>query len=169
MSTLNVDAIQNLAGDTPFAPVLATKQTATGSTVDFTGIPSYVTKIDLLLSEVSMTGTDDIAVLLGDSSGFETTGYVASSHNQLGTAANATTHILVQGTGAAFVLSGVITLRLIDSATDAWVWSGVIKLSTTASAQVAGSKSLSDTLTQIRFGTSGSDTFDSGAFNINYS
>ena len=41
MSTLKVNAIQNLVGQERFGPSLMTPVTASGTSVDFTGIPAW--------------------------------------------------------------------------------------------------------------------------------
>ena len=57
----------------------ATKQaTTSGSSINFTSIPSGVNKITIILSAVSADGTAAIRVQIGDSGGLETSGYLGS-------------------------------------------------------------------------------------------
>ena len=48
-----------------------------GTSVDFTSIPSWVRRITIMFDGVSLSGTDQILVQLGDSGGLETTGYIS--------------------------------------------------------------------------------------------
>jgi hypothetical protein len=61
-----------------------------------------------------------------------------------------------------------IVFTLVGS--NAWVASGAITSATTNdNVQICGSKTLSDTLTQLRITTvNGTDTFDAGSINILY-
>jgi hypothetical protein len=60
---------------------LGTAQASTsGTSIDFTGIPSYVKRVTVMFSGVSTNGTSLVQVRLGDS-GLETTGYLGGSGN----------------------------------------------------------------------------------------
>jgi hypothetical protein len=50
---------------------------ATGSEVEFTGIPSWARRITVMLNGVSLTGTDKILIQVGTAGGFATSGYVS--------------------------------------------------------------------------------------------
>jgi hypothetical protein len=49
---------------------------ATGTAIDFTGIPSWAKRITVMFSGVSTNGSSILQIQLGDSGGVETTGYV---------------------------------------------------------------------------------------------
>jgi hypothetical protein len=73
----------------------------------------------------------------------------------------------MNGSLAAHIRSGNIVLTTIGS--NIWVASGVIKSSTAQTVILAGDKTLSDVLTQVRITTvNGTDTFDAGTVNILY-
>ena len=152
----------------------ATAQASTsGTSIDFTGIPSWVKRITVMFSGISTSGTSNIQLQLGDAGGFETAGYNGAM-TRMGAAALATSQypttgfLLVNDLLAADVLSGVFTLPLIGSN----IWCGAHQLAehaATACFAGSGTKTLSDTLTQVRITTvNGTDTFDAGTINIMY-
>ena len=56
---------------------LATAQTASGTSVDFTGIPSWAKRITVMFRGLSLTTSDDILVRLGAGSSPVITGYTS--------------------------------------------------------------------------------------------
>jgi hypothetical protein len=144
-----------------------------GTSIDFTGIPSWVKRITVMFSGVSTNGTSVPIIQLGDSGGFETSSYLgtaARSGTQTG-GANNTSGFFVEDAGAATaVRHGSIFISLLNSSTNTWSASGVIGRSDSANAYIqGGAKSLSDPLTQVRITTvNGTDAFDAGTINILY-
>jgi hypothetical protein len=154
------------------APVVSgTAVTASGTSVDFTSIPSWVKRITVMFSGVSTSGISNILVQLGDSGGFETTGYVSTACSTYGVGSDIDTStaafILTAEVVAAGLLYGNVVICLQNTSNN-WVSSSV--LSGNSRMQYAsGGKSLSDTLTQVRITTvNGTDTFDAGSINILY-
>ena len=143
-----------------------------GTSIDFTGIPSWAKRITIMLSVMSTNGTSNILCQIGDSGGFENTGYTsgcsfAQISNQAGAANSTAGYILINGVGAANTYSGHVVLTNITGNT--WVSSHVIGVQTTYNYFGGGTKTLSDTLTQVRITTAnGTDTFDAGTINILY-
>ena len=158
------------------AIVRGTEQaTTSGTSIDFTGIPSGVRRITVMLVGVSIDATTELLLQLGDAGGFETSGYLSSASalvdaSSVSSGNSTTGFILTKGLGSGGVLHGKITLELEDAAGFTWVEAGSLAQSNTAANQVsAGSKSTSDELTQMRITTvSGAANFDAGAMNINY-
>jgi hypothetical protein len=154
------------------APIVSGTATAasSGTAVLFSNIPSWVKRITIMFNEVSLSGTDSILVQIGDSGGIETTGYVSSSVNTTGAAGNtvnSTSGFIVAGTLATYVNSGALVLTLMGS--NLWIASGAGKLSTGVGWFGGGSKTLSDTLTQLNITVTGANTFDgAGTVNILY-
>jgi hypothetical protein len=151
------------------APLIAgTAQTASGSSVDFTSIPSWVKRITLMLEGVSTNGTNNPVIRIGDSGGLEITGYFSQAGNISGTNATqlttATASWAIPSGNAANTLSGVYTIVNITGNT--WLISGTGTGNTGNISYIAGSKTLSDTLDRISFITA--DTFDAGTINILY-
>jgi hypothetical protein len=144
-----------------------------GTSIDFTSIPSWVKRITVMLNGVSTNGTSEYLLQLGDSGGVETTGYTGVSARQ-GAAGNVFTTStagfpLTDTVAAANLHQGLITVCLIGA--NAWVVSGLTSFNGAASstATVSGGKTLSDTLDRIRITTVGGvNTFDAGTINILY-
>lgn len=146
--------------------------TTSGTEFDFTGIPSGVRRITIHFLGVSVSGTDDILVQIGDSGGFETSGYISTTGVMSSGGSTATTSstagFVMYSNAATDVCSGTMTLNLMDAATFQWVSSHSHKVATTAAAAGGGEKALSAELTQVRITRTGTDTFDAGAVNISY-
>lgn len=149
---------------------LGTEQaTTSGTTKDFTGIGSNVKRITINFFGVSKNGTDHYHILLGDSGGFETSGYLGASSSMAGSVAttNFTAAFGIRDGLATTLMHGTITLTLEDAANNTWVASGVLSSSNASTSfLVSGTKSLSGTLTQVRIKFAGSNSFDAGALNI---
>lgn len=155
--------------------VSGTSVTCAGQTsIDFTGIPSWARRVTVMLNGVSTSGTSGILVQIGDSGGIENTGYVSGTsaigNGSVGSLVTSTAGIVAaSGTAAASTNSGAVTL--INVSGNGWVASGTLYYSGAATFAVAGNKTLSDTLTQVRITTiNGTDTFDTtpsaGTINI---
>lgn len=150
-----------------------TSVTASGTSVDFTDIPSWVKRITVMFSGVSTLSTSFKQIQLGDAGGIETTGYLSTSTNFSSTttaSALYTSGFVLRSNLAADLLNGSIVLTLLDSSANTWSCVGVTSDSVASSqCLVSGSKALSATLTQVRITTvNGTDTFDAGSINILY-
>lgn len=144
-------------------PVLETAQpTTSGTTFDFT-IPSSANRVQVILDQVSLSGTDDLLVQLGDSGGIETSGYVCSSGNRVNEVTSTAGFILQQGGNAANLMSGVMTLVRISG--NIWIGSHAVTKGGAPSAG-AGSKTLSAALTTVRLTRTGTNTFDAGSVTV---
>jgi hypothetical protein len=142
-----------------------------GTSIDFTGIPSWVKRITVMFSGVGTNGTADLLIQLGDSGGVETTGYLGSSSNLGATTlvtSNYTAGFGITSANAANINHGSFVLTFLASNT--WTMSGLIgRSNATNTITTAGSKTLSGTLDRVRITTSnGTDTFDAGSINILY-
>lgn len=152
--------------------VLETAKTATGTEVDFTGIPSWVKRITVMFSGVSTNGTSNWLVQLGDAGGIEGTGYLSygllTGVSAVSGGATYTTGFGLAVAAAAANCHGQVTLTTAGSNT--WTCNGILARTDAANGIiVAGAKTLSDTLAQIRVTTSGgTNTFDAGTINILY-
>lgn len=143
-----------------------------GTSIDFTTIPSWVKRIIVMFNGVSTTGTSLIQVQLGSTT-FTTTGYLSSS-SQFATAptiaaANSTTGLLITGsTSAAALWYGTATICNISSNT--WVLSSTLGRSDAAVTSIGGgSIALGGVLDRVRITTvGGTETFDAGSINIQY-
>jgi hypothetical protein len=151
------------------ALTLATAVASTsGTSIDFTSIPSWVKRITVMFSGVSTNGTSNILVQLGDAGGIENTGYVSSANYSTSTADSTAGFVILYAIATATnTHGGAITLSNVTGAN--WVSSGNMTDSAGRNSSSAGFKTLSDTLTQVRITTvNGTDTFDAGTINIMY-
>lgn len=145
---------------------LSTAQaTTSGTSIDFTNIPTWAKKITVMFSGVSTNGTSRVQIQLGTSAGFEITGYTGSDNAAGGAFSSGFT---MAGTTAADTRAGSYTLNLLS--TGIWTGTNITWTASTFTFFAAGSKTLStggNVLTQIRFTTAnGTDTFDGGSVNI---
>ena len=151
-----------------------------GTSIDFTGIPSWCKRLTVMFSGVSLSGTDAIILQLGDSGGIEATGYVGNRFDTndagaINVTAFSTSFLLTSsggGSSAVNLYSGQVILSLLDASTNTWVMNGSISPTTSSTAAritiFSGGKPLSSTLTQLSIGRSGTNTFDAGTVNILY-
>lgn len=157
------------------AIVSGTAQNSTsGTSIDFTGIPSWVKRVTVMFSGVSTNGTSNIQIQLGSSGGVETSGYLNTA-TIAGTAVgtiNYTSGMAIEPLNATITAStvrhGSAKFELVS--TNTFVGNGVFCHSNAAlTTYFAGSKTLSGTLDRIRITTvNGTDTFDAGSINILY-
>jgi hypothetical protein len=181
-----LDAAQTLTNKTLTSPIIGgtptgvgvlTSSTAVASTsgtsIDFTSIPSWVKRITFMLQGVSTNGASTVLLQLGSGS-VTTSGYLGSSSALIDALQGAALYTTGFGIGkesaAARVQHGALTLSLLDSSTNAWVCSGVIAASNEArTAQTGGSIALAGVIDRVRLTTvNGTDTFDAGKVNILY-
>jgi hypothetical protein len=142
---------------------LATAQTASGTAVDFTGIPSWVKRITVMFEGVSLAANDDIIVQIGDSGGIESSGYTSGSQSLVNSTIG---YILRYGLGTR-TLNGIMGISNLTLNTWVSTHSGNIGLG--SDIYGAGSKSLSSTLDRIRItSVIGTTAFDAGTINISY-
>ena len=130
--------------------------------VDWTGIPSWATQIEILTIAASTSGTTNLTCLIGDSGGFETSGYVGWSTAGSG-------HSTYFNIGNAVTSGQSLTVRtkLIKQVGNNWMLESALT-NNSGNFWALGYKSLSGTLDRIRIGVS-SGTFDAGTTMIRYS
>jgi len=141
-----------------------------GTNIDFTGIPSWVKRITVMLNGVSTTGSSDFRFQIGNGS-VVTTGYAAyyqyftgSTLNNSGTVTNgfpAATSTSSDSKNGSVVLT--------NFSGNTWIATGMINNSASQASLPMGAITLSGTLDRIRITTvNGTDTFDAGSINILY-
>jgi hypothetical protein len=146
--------------------------TTSGTSVDFTSIPSTVKRITVMLSGVSTNGTSPIILQLGDAGGVETTADYLGSAGELRSTPDVdlftTGFGLSQSPSASDLLYGIATIVNISG--NVWIYSFIGGSSTVVNNYIGGgSKTLTATLDRIRLTTSGGvNTFDAGSVNIMY-
>jgi hypothetical protein len=153
--------------------------TTSGTAIDFTGIPSWVKRITVMLNGVSTNATNSRRYLIQlGSGGVPRESSYISQASQIGSVANTTNSISLVSTG--FVLQGYVptasdayigNVQITNITGNTWISSGVIATDTGSSnvAMSAGRVSLFGTLDMVRITTvSTPDTFDGGSVNIMY-
>jgi hypothetical protein len=149
----------------------ATAQASTsGTSIDFTGIPSGVKRITVMFDGVSTNGTSLKQVQVGSGS-IVTTGYVSTSsliQGGVGTSTvNATTGWGIYANAANDFLYGHMVITAFGS--NIWVCSSNIRARSDYNVIGAGDIALSGALDRVRITTvNGTDTFDAGSINILY-
>jgi len=139
-----------------------------GTSIDFTGIPTGVKRITVMLSGVSLNGTSNQLIQIGAGS-VTTSGYVggAVAAGSAGTQATQTVGLQCGITGsAAFTIIGQAVLTNITGNTWVMAFNGTRQ---TDGYGLIGSSSiaLGGTLDRVRITTvNGTDTFDAGTINI---
>jgi hypothetical protein len=146
-----------------------------GTSIDFTGIPSWVKRITVMFSGVSTSGTSSVQVQLGTGAGptFTTSGYLGAS---MAVASGSGTAGEQNGTGLRIYANTVATsinhgnIIISNLTGNTWSLSSVLGQSDGVRVSWAGgSIALAAALTAIRITTvNGTDTFDAGAVNILY-
>lgn len=144
-----------------------------GTSIDFTGIPSWVKRITVMFNGVSTNGTSIVQVQLGTSGGFTTTGYNGTTgyvnNTNVTNMNNISTGLGVGSNNSSTdTRNGICTITNLNG--NIWTSFALIGLSAGSSTGIgAGSVSLSGTLDRIRITTvNGTDTFDAGSINILY-
>jgi hypothetical protein len=141
-----------------------------GTAITFTGIPSWVKRITVMLQGVATSSTSPKLVQLGTVSGFVTTGYLGSGSSGA-SAQNYTTGFGLFTGASTNIVHGNLVLTNLTSNT--WTASGSLGLSDAATPMVTGGSisaaNLGGVLTQVRVTTvNGTDTFTAGNINIMY-
>lgn len=145
-----------------------------GTSIDFTGIPSWVKRITVMLDGVSLSGSSHCLLQIGTASGVENASYISDSiyagaTNQAGQT-NSTSGFVIFAGASNSTLYG--TLQFFNISGNTWVSSHVFGMTQGGnyfSIQGGGDKTLSGTLNRVRITTvNGTDTFDAGTINILY-
>ena len=146
----------------------ATAQASTsGTSIDFTSIPSWVERITVMFSGVSTNGTSRVQIQLGDSGGFETSGYIGTFEERT-TTTNATSlsaGFVVGGADASYTANGYA--QIVKVTGNVYAFSAQIAPTPGRMSFCMGAKTLSDTLDRLRVTTViGTQSFDAGSINI---
>jgi hypothetical protein len=152
---------------------LAEQASTSGTSIDFTGIPSWATEVVVMFAGVSTNGTSDVILQIGDAGGIETSGYLGACSALAGAASTSNFtagYGLSASSAAANVYHGNATLHLEDASDNTWTATSTLARSDGAQTHLgAGSKPLSATLTQLRITTvGGANTFDAGVIRVKY-
>lgn len=151
------------------------QNTTSGTSIDFTSIPSWIKRVTVILNGVSTNGTSPIQFQLGTSGGFVTSGYSSgvaaiSSAGTALAAALVTSGFYIGGFNAnTDTVSGTYIISNLSGNIWGYGGTGVRTGNQATYMNSAVPQSLSGALTQIRLTTlNGTDTFDAGSVNILY-
>ena len=152
--------------------VRGTSVSASGTSVDFTSIPSWVKRITVMLVGVSASGASQIQVQIGSGS-VTTTGYVSAASNAQGSAlavVTSTTGFTTGGANAANL--HYTTFSIVNPSGFIYLCSGNGNINFSGTFTVydaSGTVTLGGVLDRVRLTTvNGTDTFDAGSVNILY-
>ena len=141
-----------------------------GTSIDFTGIPSWVKRITVMFNGVSTNGTSNPLIQIGSGS-ILTTGYAGCAQNQIANivlASAVTGFPLLPTTGSAQIYYGAAILTNFSS--NGWSLCSQM-LPTVGNLNWANgtNTTLGGALDRVRITTvNGTDTFDAGSINIMY-
>jgi hypothetical protein len=171
----SITGTYTLAGTPTTGASLITSGTAqnstSGTSIDFTGIPSWVKRITVMFNGVSTNGVSYIQVQLGAGS-ITTSGYSSVSglfYSSSAQSSSATTGFHQHGAASASTRYGLMTITNITSNT----WVSSFSMGDVGGGAICagggGSLALGGTLDRLRITTvNGTDTFDAGSINILY-
>jgi len=157
------------------APIVSgTAVTASGSSVDFTSIPSWVKRITVMLVGVSTAAAGTVRIRIGSSSGLVTTGYAGGAMSNTTAPANGAVNLgsSPEGIGGFTTTDGTTLVYgsfVVTNVTgNTWVASGMLyRLNDSIAAYSNGSIALSGILDRISV-VATTSTFDAGTINILY-
>jgi hypothetical protein len=148
---------------------MTAQASTSGTSIDFTSIPSWVKRITVMFDSVSTNGTSAKIVQIGSGS-VTTSGYLGTSvYTGASTGGSTyTTGIGIADGSAADNIMGTCVICLLGSNT--WVASVCTGRSSNAYGFLGGARlALGGTLDRVRITTvNGTDTFDAGSINILY-
>ena len=149
--------------------VSGTSVTSTsGTSIDFTSIPSWVKRITAMFKGVSTNGTSSYLVQIGSGS-IATSGYnsCSTSASTVVSTTSSTSGFVIFVGNVASDCSGHMTLTLLSGNT--WTSSSCLRDRTTNTIYGGGDAVISGALDRIRITTvNGTDAFDAGTINILY-
>jgi len=143
-----------------------------GTSIDFTSLPSWIKRITVMLSGVSTSGTSNYLIQLGTgSTTYTTSGYAGSGSlvaSASVTTARSTAGLFLRVNSAGSITHGQAVITLLTGNT--YSMTGTLGDSVNDQLYIGGSSiALAAALTAVRITTvNGTDTFDAGTINILY-
>lgn len=143
-----------------------------GTSIDFTSIPSWVKRVTVMYSGVSTNGTSNYLVQIGSgsvtSSGYASGSFSVDGTNTTGVSTSTAGFLTARVVTTAALFTGSIVISNITGNT--WVESGSLtSVSAGWGTASTGSLALAGVLDRVRITTvNGTDTFDAGSINILY-
>lgn len=138
---------------------------ASGTSVDFTGLDSWVKRITVMMNGISTSGTSAVQIQIGASGTFTTTGYAGSS--TVGATTTNYSSGFVVHTNLTAATAAYVTAVLVEVDGNTWLENHSASSASSAVAVGNGGITLSGALGRVRITTvGGSDTFDAGTINL---
>jgi len=161
------------ATGTLYPLVSRTAQASTsGTSIDFTSIPSWVKRITVMFNGVSLSNTDQLTVQLGTGGVATTSGYTGSSTRLQATAVSTNAY---SGSGFECVALGVAAnlatgnLVITNITGNTWTCTGILAGTVTnLQDTTAGVIAMAGVVDLVRITSAGTATFDAGSINILY-
>lgn len=148
-----------------------TTQSASGSSVSFTSIPTWARRITIMFSNITLSAGEDLLVQIGPSGGIVSSGYNSSSGGLVNGSSCAistsTTGFVLYINNAARAVSGSMTIRLINPSTFLYCSDHSAGQNTVACVG-GGTVTLTGLMTQLTVKATGTNTFATGSINVLY-
>jgi hypothetical protein len=142
--------------------------TTSGTAHDFV-MPAGTRRVTVPFRGVSLSGNDNLLVQIGTGGSPTTSGYVSNSvqFSTSGghTGASSTAGFIISAGGPSAVVSGLLTLALLDEANNTWVASFSGRNLSTVCVVSGGDVALAGAIDFLRVTRDGTDTFAAGSVN----
>jgi len=143
-----------------------------GTSIDFTSIPSWVKRVTVMLSGVSTNGSANLRFQIGTGGSPTTSGYAGSNQWQSGSSGFAASNSAgiefnINASSSTIFVGSIVCVNLTGNT---WVITGQLSYENSAASQWSSGKvELGGVLNMVRVTTvNGTDTFDAGTINILY-
>lgn len=162
------DIVTIIQGEVIATLTVVTSMTSTsGTSIDFANLPAGIDQFIVSLNAVSINAVDELMIHLGDSGGYETTGYDSTAWKETLTTNKTNGFAITSAESDTLQWDGNILFTRI--AGNKWVMHGILQSGTGAFVMSAGSKTLSGELTQVRITTDGGTAaFDGGTIGLQH-
>ena len=149
---------------------LGEAKSATGTSVDFTGIPSWVKRITVMFDGVSTNGSSGILVQIGNESieisGYVSTGITTTTTSSYVFTTSSTSGFLIRHITPSYLCTGV--MELFTNGNNIWIEKATTYQDGSSFNTSVGRKEL-NLISRIRITTvNGTDQFDAGTINISW-
>lgn len=143
--------------------------TTSGTSIDFTGIPSGVKRVTMMFNGVSTSGGSVVLIQLGTSSGIDAAGYTATGAAIIGSTGTVDSSIgfpFGNSNDAAGAMHRNAVLTHMGG--NVWEIHGGMRQVTLRVGLSVGGKTLSNILDRVRLTSTTPDTFDAGSVSISW-
>ena len=161
-----------IGGDYLRIASMTAQATTTGTSIAFTAIPSWARRLTVVFAGVSTDNTSPLLVKIGPSGGIVSTGYVSTGARMAAagtTVDSSTAGFIINSTSASDLVSGTMTISLLDPAAYSYAADHTVKDGSTAVMCGGGNVTLTGLATLLTITTvGGTANFDAGSVNVLY-